>query len=252
MSLSAEYERQRAWRAWPTVFAALPPLGGRTVLDVGCGVGDQAAVLAERGACVVGFDLNDDLLGVARARLPEAEFRCVDLRAHQDLGVAADGIWSSFAPAYFPDLASALKRWARTLRPGGFVALTEIDDLFGHEPVSPRTKELLAGYAADALTAGRYDFHMGRKVPGHLEAAGLSVVRTFTVPDQELSFDGPATPDVLDAWRRRLDHMKLLQETCGPEFPRLREELLGCLASPDHRSLATVHCCLAVKEGAAA
>ena len=95
MNLVSEYRRQRAWRAWPTVLAALPPLEGRTVLDLGCGVGDLAAELVQRGARVIGFDANEELLAHARGRgLRGAEFHCVDLRSAEDLGVTAKAKWA--------------------------------------------------------------------------------------------------------------------------------------------------------------
>jgi len=248
MSLVTEYKRQFGWRAWPAVFAALPPLGGRTVLDLGCGVGDLAAALVARGARVIGIDLNRELLDAARARgLPNAEFRSGDLRALPDPGVAADGIWCSFAAAYLPDLAPALASWARHLRPGGWIALTEIDDLFGHEPLSERSRALFEAHARDALAAGRYDFRMGRKLRGHLERAGFTVSREFTLKDRELSFDGPALPEVTVAWRERFDRLKLFRDFCGAEFEAVRAEFLGCLARVDHRSTAKVCCCIAAR-----
>ena len=63
-----EYRRQFAWRDWDRVLDALPDLRGQTVLDLGCGVGDLAASLAARGAKVIGFDLNEELLRAARSR----------------------------------------------------------------------------------------------------------------------------------------------------------------------------------------
>src|SRR4029453_6220653 len=128
-------------------------------------------------------------------------------------------------------------------RPGAFAALIEVDDLFGHAPVLPKTQELLDAYADDALRAGRYDFRMGRKLPGFLSKAGFTVTQVFTVPDRELSFDGPAEDQVLDAWRLRFARMKLLQEFCGPAFTALEKDFLDCLAREDHRSSARVHCC---------
>lgn len=250
MSLIAEYHRQRAWRAWPTVLEALPPLHGRTVLDLGCGMGDLAAELVQRGARVVGFDANEDLLEHARGRgLRGAEFRYADLRASEDLGVTADGLWASFLPAFFPDLKSALVRWKRNLRPGAFAALTEIDDLFGHAPLLPKTQELLDGYAEDALRAGRYDFRMGRKMARFLGEAGFTVTQAFTVPDRELSFEGPAEDEVQDAWRLRFARMKLLQEFSGPAFASVEEDFLACLARKDHRCSARVQVCLGRLEG---
>src|SRR6185503_9688914 len=119
MSLAEEYRRQAAWRDWPRIFEALPSLRGQTVLDLGCNVGDQTAELAARGARVVGVDLNEELLREARAaRLANVEFRLGDLRSLPDLGVTADGIWCSFATAYFPDLPRVLASWRERLRPG--------------------------------------------------------------------------------------------------------------------------------------
>ena len=251
MSLADDYKRQFPWRPWPEIFAALPPLDGRTVLDLGCGPGDQAAQLAARGARVIGLDMNEELLREARARgIAGAEFRRADLRAGLDLGVAVDGIWSSFGAAFFPDLSAALRAWSRCLVPGGWIALTEIDDLFGHEPLGEEARGLLGGYVQDALVAGRYDFRMGRKLREHLVGAGFTVEKELILEDRELAFDGPALAGVLDAWRDRLDRMQLLHVFCGDRFAALRDEFLVCLADPAHRSLAEVRCCIARKESA--
>ncbi|MBI4248368.1 MAG: class I SAM-dependent methyltransferase [Elusimicrobia bacterium] len=253
MSLADDYKRQFGWRPWPSIFDALPSLPEQIVLDLGCGVGDQAAEFAARGARVIGIDANEELLRQARARrLPNAEFRLCDLRASPDLGVVVDGLWCSFTASYFPDLPAALAAWAKHLRPGGWAALTEIDDLFGHEPLGSPTKALLDAYARDALAAGRYDFFMGRKLRNHLERSGFAVLKTLTLEDQELAFAGPARAEVLDAWRSRFDRMQLLRVFCGPNFERVREEFLGCLACAGHRSTAEVYCCIAAKTGAPA
>jgi len=46
--------------------------GARTVLDVGCGTGTLALLLADRGVAVVGVDPAEASLDVARARDPGA------------------------------------------------------------------------------------------------------------------------------------------------------------------------------------
>lgn len=246
MSLADEYHRQLAWRDWDTLLARLPLRRRERVLDLGCGVGDQAAELVARGARVLGIDGNADLIAVARARgLAGAEFRHGDL---QELAVpegAFDGLWCSFAAAYFVDLAPRLARWSRTLRPGGWLALTEVDDFFAHEPLEAPVREHLEAYVADALAARRYDFRMGRKLRGHLERAGLAVTAELALADQEFSFDGPARPEVHEAWRERFERMPLLRQQCGGEFEHVRAEFLRCLARPEHRSRARVLVCLA-------
>lgn len=246
MTLAEDYKRQLAWRDWSTIFAALPPLAGQTVLDLGCSVGDQAEQLARRGARVIGVDTNEELLHAARSRgLENVEFRLGDLRDLPDLGLLADGIWCSFAAAYFIDLPTLLASWARQLRPGGWIALTEIDDMFAHEPLDARSKSLFEAYVRDALEAGRYDFHMGSKLAQHLATAGFVVTNSLTVEDRELSFDGPASADVIDAWRTRFERMTLLRTSWGDEFEQVRDEFLRALADPSHRSHAKVCCCIA-------
>ena len=110
-----------------------------------------------------------------------------------------------------------------------------------------RAKALFRAYAEDALAAARYDFHMGRKLRDHLERSGFKVSKMLTLADQELSFSGPARPEVLDAWRNRFDRMKLLRDFCGADFEQVREEFLDCLMRADHSSTATVYCCIANK-----
>ena len=246
MTLSDEYQRQFAWRDWSKVFDLLPPLAGKTVLDLGCAIGDQAAELAARGARVIGIELNEALLATARARgIRNAEFRAGDLRALQAFGEPVDGIWCSFAPAYVPNLGPTLLSWKEHLEPGGWVALTEIDELFGHEPVEPQTRALLDEHVRNCLAAGRYDFRMGRELGRHLLQAGYELSNTLVLEDQEFSFDGPASAEVIEGWTARLDRMAVLQAFCGSNFDRVRADFLAALAHPEHRSLTKVCCCIA-------
>ena len=248
MSLADDYSDQFRWRDWSTALNALPPLAGQTVIDLGCAVGDLAAEFVKRGAHVVGLDLNDELLQVARSRgLANADFRLGDLRSLPQLEMAADGLWCSFAAAYFPRLSETLPTWLANVKPGGWVALTEIDDMFAHEPLSARTKTLLDEFVNEALDAERYDFRMGRKLGDCLERAGLTVTETLWLADQELAFDGPASAGVSDAWRSRFERMQLLRQACGTEFDRVRDEFIACLSHSAHRAQARVCCCIATK-----
>ncbi|MBI5765365.1 MAG: class I SAM-dependent methyltransferase [Planctomycetes bacterium] len=249
MSIIEEYKRQFAWRPWGEIFAALPDIRNQIVVDLGCAVGDQSAELIRRGAFVIGLDANEEMLAEARRANPtNAEFRTTNLLQPLTLKRPVDGIWCSFAAAFFVDLSATLGSWLRCLRPGGWIALTEIDDLFGHKPVSARTRELLDAYAADGLAARRYDFHMGSKLRGAMEGAGLSVRDELRLSDRELAFDGPAEPAVLEAWRLRLDRMKLLHDFCGREYEGVRDDFLSCLGRPDHQARARVVFCLGFLE----
>jgi SAM-dependent methyltransferase len=250
MSLAAEYRQQFEWRSWNLIFDEAPFERGQTILDLGCGIGDLARELASRGCRVIGLDGNPELIDAAiREHLPNCEFLTCDLRNPPSPGLMVDGIWCSFVAAYFTNLVELLRKWAPVLRPGGWIAITEVDDLLGHEPLSPRTRSLLQSFALQALAAGRYDFHMGGKLPNCLEQAGFAVSRVLTLPDKELSFEGPAAPGVVEAWRRRFSRMPRLQALCGSEFTTVQEDFISCLSRPDHISRAKVVCCIATKIG---
>lgn len=241
MTLAEEYARQFAWRDWPRALAALPPLSGARVLDLGCAHGDLAAELALRGASVVAIDGNEELLAAARARgLARVEFRAGDLGALTLGGERFDGLWSSFVAAYFVDLAPVLAHWRTLLAPGGWIALTEIDDLLAHEPVTAATRTCLAAYDEESRRVGRYDFRMGRRLSAELARAGYRVERELELADREFAAHGPLAPAVLDAWRARFERMRLLHAHCGPAWPGVRDEFLAALASPAHRSLTRV------------
>lgn len=242
MSLGDQYRRQYAWRSWAGIYDSLGDLRGKTVLDLGCGPGDQAADLAARGATVVGMDLDETLLATARSRrIPGASFVKADIadpKSFQDRH--ADGIWISFSAAYVTRIDNALDVWASALRPGGWLAITEVDDLFGHEPLSPTHRDLILSYYQDALTSGRYDFRLRARLRQQLTTAAWHITEDRNVTDAELSFDGPAPHAVLEAWTLRLSRMQLLASHFGPEWPDFRTQFLATLAAPQHRSLSTV------------
>jgi len=245
MNLAQQYERQYAWRSWRQAYDALQPVDGTSLLDLGCAIGDQSRDLAGRGARILGIDADGQLVAHAQSRgIAHATFKVGDIR-HPQVGASFDGLWASFVPAYFPDLAPVLSAWRELLKPGGWIALTEVDGMFDHEPLTAGARALLASYGSEAAAAGRYDFDMGRKLSAHLSAAGFQVEKELILPDRELSFAGAASPEVLEAWSGRLARMRLLQEWAQRDYPALQEELLRCLSSPVHRSGCRVHFCVA-------
>lgn len=71
----------RAGYEWPMVRRLLPGVDGRQVLDAGTGPGHYAAVLADRGAAVVGLDASEAMVEEARKRHGDrARFLRADLR----------------------------------------------------------------------------------------------------------------------------------------------------------------------------
>lgn len=59
----------------PPLFDAAGVSRGMSVLDAGCDPGYVSAAAAERGATPRGLDFSKEMIGIARRKLPEIEFR---------------------------------------------------------------------------------------------------------------------------------------------------------------------------------
>jgi len=101
---------------------------GQRVLDVGCGAGALTRVLSGKvGATgsVVGVDISETLLDVARARcVGEAiEFRCADAQVEAFENGEFDRIFSRFGVMFFQDSVAAFRNLRRALGPQGSLAI---------------------------------------------------------------------------------------------------------------------------------
>lgn len=109
-------------------FHLLGDVRGKTVLDFGCGAGENIIPLLERGAHVIGLDISPDLIGVARRRLADAV-------AHADLRIASAYATSlpdesidvifSMALIHHLEIDPVLREMQRILAKGGKVILRE-------------------------------------------------------------------------------------------------------------------------------
>jgi len=105
---------------------------GQRVLDVACGTGVLARALAERvghGGAVVGLDINEGMLAVARRKGPRVEWREGAAEALPFAEAAFDAVVSQFGLMFFHDRAAAIREMLRVLRPGGRLAVAVWDAL---------------------------------------------------------------------------------------------------------------------------
>jgi SAM-dependent methyltransferase len=75
--------------------------GGLPVLELGCGGGRDTEMLAAAGHRVIAVDLSPESVAKARARVPQAEFHCQDIRAPFPVD-AAGVVIASLSLHYFP------------------------------------------------------------------------------------------------------------------------------------------------------
>ena len=135
LSLGLHHIWKRQAVAW------LHPLPGQCLLDLCCGTGDLALVLAEKvrpAGLVLGIDAAAAPLDRARQRalaqpwLP-VEFRQGDASATGLANASADGAVMAYGLRNLPDPAAGLQELRRLLRPGGRAAVLDFN-----RPVDPR------------------------------------------------------------------------------------------------------------------
>lgn len=120
----------QSWRQQAVDVLDLRP--GETVAEMGVGTGANLPFLrAAVGGSgrVVGLDLTEGMLSVARRRVARSDWTNVDL-LHADAADPPvigdiDAILGSFVVAIFDDPASVVGNWLDRLRPGGRLALLD-------------------------------------------------------------------------------------------------------------------------------
>lgn len=100
-----------------------------TVLDAGCGPGRDCEYFVKNGLKVVGVDLSDKLLDIAKQRVPQVSFHKQDLRSLSFQPYSFDGIWAcaSLLHLHRAEVPRVLQNFFHLLKPSGvlFVMVKE-------------------------------------------------------------------------------------------------------------------------------
>jgi demethylmenaquinone methyltransferase / 2-methoxy-6-polyprenyl-1,4-benzoquinol methylase len=110
------------WRLTTTSALGLAP--GSLVLDLACGTGDLSRAALRRGYRVIGSDLSAGMLAANSAHTPLVEADGSHLPFPDE---SFDGLVCGYALRNFTDLEGTLVECARVLRPGGRLAVLEVD-----------------------------------------------------------------------------------------------------------------------------
>jgi ubiquinone/menaquinone biosynthesis C-methylase UbiE len=178
----------------PAFFAQWPPslldaggVGpGQRVLDVACGTGVLARQAAERvgsTGSVVGADLSDAMLAVARRIRPELEWRQADAAALPFGAAEFDVVASQMAMMFFPDPMAALREMRRVVRPTGTVVLLVPGGLSANRPYEVFVDIVArhAGESARSLVTTYFALGDRDQLASLFVAAGLHVTTATSV-----------------------------------------------------------------------
>ena len=113
---------------WPSRIIEAAGVGdGDRVLEVGCGTGVLAREVIKRvgtDGSVVGLDLSESMLGVARGICPEVDFRQGDAMDLPFDDESFDVAIASFMLMFVPDPVQAVGEMWRVLKPDGRLVIT--------------------------------------------------------------------------------------------------------------------------------
>jgi SAM-dependent methyltransferase len=169
---------------YEALFRRVPFEPGDVILDAGCGSGGFLPLLqnaAGPGGAVLALDLAIEHLAALPAFADglAADLTRIPLRAE-----AVDGIWSANVSQYFDDdsLSALLGEFARVLRPGGLLALKDVDmKAWAVEPAPPFLGAHLAEACAASGGVQSAGSIRGRRLRRILEATGFDGVQQHSL-----------------------------------------------------------------------
>jgi ubiquinone/menaquinone biosynthesis C-methylase UbiE len=159
---------------------------GMHVLDVACGTGIVARTAADvvgPTGRVLGLDLNEAMLAVARRVRPDVEWHQGDAADLPFADSTFDAVLCQMALMFFPDRAGAVAEMRRVARPSGSVALC-VPASLPEQPAYGPFVDLAARHAgpeAMSLLSTYWACGDRRELGALLEDSGLQLTETRTV-----------------------------------------------------------------------
>lgn len=148
----------RRWISDPVLWAFVGDVEGRTVLDAGCGTGYLSRQLQERGASVIGVDLAEEMIAIARASYPGIAFRVDSVSELSTIGDGeVDVVVSNYVLMDTPELEEATRACHRVLKPGGHAVA-----VFSH-PCFPQGRAAMSEDGARTTYAWDFSYFEERK-----------------------------------------------------------------------------------------
>jgi SAM-dependent methyltransferase len=176
-------------------FISLLPKFGK-ILDAGCAAGRDSAYFSEHGFKVIGVDLSEKLLELARIAVPGAKFYSADMRHLSFEKGMFDGIWAcaSILHIKHKDIPNVLTGFFTILKPGGilYVHVKKGEgEEYIDEPSIPGKKRF-------------YSLFSKEKLKKYCENAGFTILDVFDVESKKAYTDGRMSKMWVDCFVKKL------------------------------------------------
>lgn len=117
----------------PALFSLCPDLCWKTVLDLGCGYGENCVTFSEMGAeHIVGVDISEKMLTIANEKNKRENIRYIKMDMNSinefdkmEVQVPFDVVFSSMAMHYIEDVGALFKNVANLLNKGGYFIFSQ-------------------------------------------------------------------------------------------------------------------------------
>lgn len=156
----------------PTILRLAGDLAGKHVLELGCAAGGLTAQLVERGADVLGVDVEPQMIEIASRKLGNrANFRIVDLDQPPQLAPSSsiDIVVASLVLHYIKDWQPIMAELHRCLKPGGALVFSL------HHPITAWLLSDRSDYHRTELISEVWDWY-GRPVTAQSYRRPLSAI----------------------------------------------------------------------------
>ncbi len=160
------------WIEGTEKFSSFLPEHG-SVLDVGCGAGNKARFMSDRGFRVMGIDFSEELLKIARAEASAAEFKNIPMEDLDLIPETFDGVFAQASLLHIPraDAANIVKKMAARINDGGYLYLA-VKETREDKPEEGVTRENDYGYDYERF----FSYFTLSELVSYMMNAGLETV----------------------------------------------------------------------------
>jgi ubiquinone/menaquinone biosynthesis C-methylase UbiE len=161
---------------------------GDKILDAGCGSGRECKFFVDNGFSVVGVDLSEKMLAIAKKTEPAAKFYQQDLRKLDFPDASFHGVWSCASLHHIKraDIPTVLSGFSRIIKPGG-ILLVHVKKGQGEEeriePSVPGIKRFYTLFSESELMK-------------YIQDAGFTILDCYEYDNARLYPTGKALPKI--------------------------------------------------------